>query len=132
MSANKSPTLADVMSRVPVTIDASLTIEDALARMFEHHIRHLPVMQDGHLVGVISERDLAIMETLPLKDRQHTTVGQTMSGHVFTCAPTDSVREAVAAMAERKLGTAVVMENGKLAGIFTTIDAMKLLLGYLE
>jgi CBS domain-containing protein len=132
MTKKKTLTVGEVMSRVPVTIDQSLTIEDALQRMFDHKIRHLPVTQDGHLVGVISERDLAIMESLPLQDRAHTTVGQTMSGHVFTCPPSESLRVIVDVMAERKLGTVVVMDAGALVGIFTTIDALRVLSAQLE
>lgn len=118
-------TVADCMTKTPLTIDHDLSMADARERMASNNIRHLPVFQDGHLVGVVSDRDLAIVSGFDTVDMNKTSVAVAMSEKPYTVEPGESLRNVVATMAERKIGTAVVMDDGKLAGVFTTIDAMR-------
>lgn len=119
--------IKDFMTPMPIVIDSELTLDDAATRMFEHKIRHLPVMQNGHLVGIVSDRDMSILDTIPEVDRHRVTVASAMTPNPYTCNSETSVAEVVTIMAEHKIGTAVVMDEGKLSGIFTPIDAMRLL-----
>ena len=124
--------IRDVMTPAPVSIPHDFSLADAADRMFEAKIRHLPVMEGGHLVGLVSERDVAVLSTIPSVDRAKIRVEQAMSSRPYTCKPSDPLVDVVRVMVDHKQGSAVVMENGDLVGIVTTIDALALLLNYLD
>jgi|SRR5690606_11983289 len=123
-----SKTIGDCMTPNPVTIPADLSLADAAERMYEHGIRHLPVMDRGHIVGVVSERDLALVTGIPGVDKDRVEVTEAMVPHPYIVAPETPLEEVVAVMQERKIGTAVVMKNGEMRGIFSVIDALAVLL----
>lgn len=56
-------------------------------RAFEHQIRHLPVLDGGKLVGIVTQRDLHLVETLKGVDQQTVTVEEAMSQDVYTVEP---------------------------------------------
>ncbi len=95
--------------------------------MRRHKIRHLPILENGELKGVVSQRDLYFVESLDDADPKEITVGEAMTEDVLAVAPTLSVTEVARRMAEQRVGSAVVIENGKVAGIFTTMDALQVL-----
>lgn len=115
------------MTRQPWTIERSATLTAAHQLMRRHAIRHLPVMDAGKLVGLVSERDLHLIETLPDSDPDEVTVDDAMTETVYVAAPTDAVAEVVERMAADKLGSAVVMQDQRVEGIFTSIDALQVL-----
>lgn len=119
--------IRDFMTPAPVTIGRAQRLSDAARRMHEHHIRHLPVLEGGFLFGIVSERDIDLVEALPDVDPDEVTVEEAMTQDPYTVRGDTPVREVAAAMAEHKYGTAVVMEEGRVAGIFTTVDALRLL-----
>lgn len=127
-----SPTIGEIMTKVPVTIPDDLTLADARRRMFDHHIRHLPVVRADHLVGIVSERDIAIVSSIPGVKSDRVLVNQAMVDAPYTCAPGDSLREVATTMLERKIGAAIVMENARIVGMFTTIDALRELVQRLD
>ncbi len=127
-----SKTIGEVMTKVPVTIPDDLTLSDARQRMFDSHIRHLPVLRGNHLVGILSERDIAVVSSIPGVDPDHVLVNQAMVDDPFTCAPSDSLRDVASTMLERKIGAAIVADGGKVAGMFTTIDALRELVARLD
>ncbi|MCB9565873.1 MAG: CBS domain-containing protein [Myxococcales bacterium] len=118
------------MTPVPETIEAELTLAQARERMFQDGIRHLPVVQNGSLVGILSQRDVAILEALPECDMGTCTVAQAMHAQPFTCGPNALVRAVAEEMAAHKYGTAIVVERehpARVIGVFTTIDALRAL-----
>ena len=122
------PPISRYMSRQPWTIRRDATMSQAHQIMREHHIRHLPVLDGGALVGVVTERDLHLIETLPDADPDEVTVEEAMSAEVYGVGPDDPVDAIVERMASRKLGSAVVLDRrGGVEGIFTTIDALQVL-----
>lgn len=121
----------DVMTTSPVSIPHDLTLADAAERMFEHKIRHLPVFEGSHLVGMVSERDISMIGSIPTVDRSKVRIEQAMSSRPFTCHPDDALPEIVRHMVDDKHGSAVVMQDGKLVGIITTIDVLALMLNYI-
>lgn len=125
-------TVGDCMSENPVTIPADLSLGDAAARMFDHGIRHLPVIDQGHVVGIVSERDLALVTGIPGVDKERVEVTEAMSPHPYIVAPSTPLEQVIAVMHERKLGTAVVMEDGEMRGIFSVVDALEVLLRMLR
>jgi acetoin utilization protein AcuB len=118
------PTASDVMTPAPKVIDGTIDSLSARALMDEHGIRHLPVMVDGQLVGVLSERDLraarAFLDSAPGE------VGPPVSAlcsHDPYVAPLDApIDELAIEMANRRLGAAIVVKGTDVAGIVTTVD----------
>lgn len=116
------PTIHKYMTTSPHTIGADQSLARAHAVLREHAIRHLPVLRGGQLVGMLTERDLALVEALKDVDPSTVSVGEAMSQDVYTVAPDAALDDVVAEMASKKYGSAVVMQNSKVVGIFTTID----------
>ena len=128
------PTLSRYMTRKPWTIARTATLMDAHLLMREHRIRHLPVMENEELVGMlsivvgmVSMRDLHLLETLPGVTPDDVEVEDAMSREMFVASEHDELADVVERMAEAKIGSAVVMHQGDLIGIFTAIDAMRAL-----
>jgi len=118
------PPISRYMTRQPWTIEPGATLTAAHEVMRSHAIRHLPVMDAGKLVGIVSERDLHLIETLPDADPDEVTVDDAMTETVYVARPTDEVAEVVDRMAAQKLGSVVVMQDRRVEGIFTSIDAL--------
>ncbi|MBX7194345.1 MAG: CBS domain-containing protein [Sandaracinaceae bacterium] len=110
------------MTTAPHSIGTEQTLAHAHEVLRSHHIRHLPVLQGGKLVGMLTQRDLALVETLKDVDPNSVKVEDAMSGEVYTVSPDAPLDEVVQEMAEKKYGSAVVVSNHKVVGIFTTVD----------
>jgi acetoin utilization protein AcuB len=88
-------------------------------------IRHLPVVQDGRVVGVLSHRDLATFQALHTDaDWKDVPVEKAMRKPAETAGPNDSLTEAAARMKEHKIGCLPITEQGKLIGLVTTTDIL--------
>lgn len=122
-----SETIRDVMTESPHTIGKAQTLDKASQVMREHGIRHLPVLDGGELLGILSNRDVYLIETLQDVDPEKVTVEEAMSADPYAVAPDAVLKDVVGQMAEHKYGAAVVMEGRKVIGIFTTIDALRVL-----
>lgn len=122
------PPISRYMTRQPWTIPRGAKMSQAHRVMREHHVRHLPVLDRGELVGIVTERDLHLVETLPGGDPEELTVEEAMIADVYRVpgdAPVDTVVEE---MADHRYGSAVVLNRrGEVEGIFTTVDALQVL-----
>lgn len=125
-------TVGQFMTKDPVVIDGGLNLVDTYTRMFQHEVRHLPVYSGGHLVGIISDRDIGHTMATTMVDAQKTTVESVCTPNPFVCDPDSPLDQVVQTMCENKLGAALVMREGKLLGIFTVIDAQHALLAVLR
>lgn len=121
------PTVQKFMTVQPHSIGREQTMATAHRMMREHKFRHLPVLTGGELVGVLSDRDLNLIETLRDVDPEKVRVEDAMTSGPYTVSPETPLDEVVATMAEHKYGCAVVMQNRHLVGIFTTVDACRAL-----
>jgi len=121
------PQVQKYMTPSPVTIGQEQTIEHAAKVMREHHIRHLPVLHGGRVVGLLSERDVALVETLKDVDPRKVTVEDAMTQSPYTTAPDTGIDRVAAEMAEHKYGAAIVVQNNHVVGVFTTVDACRTL-----
>jgi acetoin utilization protein AcuB len=117
------PTIQKYMTTCPHTIGDEQTMNKAHQIMREYRLRHLPVMNGGNLVGLLSDRDLNLVETLRDVDPAKVPVSDAMSPDPYTVSPDASLDDVVSTMAAKKYGSAVVMQNHKVVGIFTTVDA---------
>jgi acetoin utilization protein AcuB len=120
-------TIGDFMTAAPHTIGDAETIATAHHVMRTHHVRHLPVLRQGELVGMVSERDLLFIEGLPHVDVNTVLVEEAMSERPVALSPHTSLEWAAAEMAQRKLGSVVVTEGERVVGVFTCVDALRAL-----
>jgi len=118
---------ADFMSRVPNTIGAAQSLAATDRLMREHDLRHLPVLDVGRLVGILSQRELDLLLTAPEIDANQTLVSRAMMRDVLAVSPHDLVSQVAAKMAERRVGSAVVATGGDVVGVFTAVDALRAL-----
>jgi acetoin utilization protein AcuB len=120
-------TIADVMTPQPLTIGREQRLVTAHTMMTENRIRHLPVLEHGDLVGVVSQRDLYFVETIAGVDKFADKVDDAMTVDVRAFPPDAPLAAVAKEMTEHKLGCAVVVERGRVIGIFTAMDALRLL-----
>jgi acetoin utilization protein AcuB len=120
-------TVDKFMTVGPMVIEATRTLAEAHRLMRERNIRHLPVVDGGALVGLVSQRDLYLLETLKGVDPTTETIDEAMTADPFVVPPDAPLHEVAAAMAEHKYGSAVVVDRGVVIGVFTTIDALRAL-----
>lgn len=122
------PIMSRYMTRQPWTIRKDAKMSQAHELMRAHRIRHLPVLDAGKLVGVVSDRDLHLIETLPDSDPDEVTVDEAMSEDVYTVGLDEPIDTVAERMAARKYGCAVVVNrHAGVEGIFTTVDALQVL-----
>jgi acetoin utilization protein AcuB len=119
--------IADFMTPSPHTIGSEQPMTRAHELMREHGIRHLPVLHGGKLAGMVTVRDLHLVETLKDVDPAEVRVEEAMTPEPFVVAPDALLREVAREMAERKLGSAIVVDGTRVVGVFTTVDALKAL-----
>lgn len=123
--ADSERPISEFMTTVVQTVDLETSLRQARAVLDEHGIRHLPVLDGKRLVGVVSERDLKLLETFPVIDRDLASVGDVMADRPYCVAPDTPLRVVVRTMAERKYGSALVADGQDVRGIFTTVDALR-------
>ena len=119
--------MADFMSRGPYTIGVAQPLAEADRLMRKYDVRHLPVLDVGRLVGIVSQRELDLLMTAPEIDSAVQPVSRAMAKDVLVVAPTDRISQVAARMADRRVGSAVVAIGGDVMGVFTTIDALRAL-----
>lgn len=120
------------MTRSPHSVGLHMTLADAHALMREFRIRHLPVLEGGKLVGMVSERDLHLIETLRDVKPREVEVDDAMSPEPFVVSEDAPLEDVALEMWKHKYGSAVVMSgrargSQKIAGVFTTTDALRAL-----
>jgi len=126
----------DVMTRDPLTVNDRTTIGEALQILEEHDIRHLPVVRDEAVVGMLSERDLrgfgiALLrqaDSLELvRNRLTGGIGTLMTGGVVTVDADADLTDVVDILVEEKIGAVPVVEPGTahLVGIISYIDVLR-------
>ena len=119
----------DSMTREVATLSPEDTAKTALALCRERRIRHLPVLEDGRLVGIASDRDFRDAAP-PLGDPDRAAalaeirVGEVMGRDVVTALSGDPIEQAANTMRERRIGSLPVLDSGELVGIVTASDVM--------
>ena len=126
------PTIQKYMTTSPHSIGVDQPLSKAHAMMHDHGIRHLPVLTGGKLVGMLTDRDLHLVESLAGVDPTKVKVEEAMSTVVYSVSPDAALDEVVGTMGEHKYGSAVIMQNEKVVGIFTTVDVCRALAELLQ
>jgi acetoin utilization protein AcuB len=125
------------MSRPVISVTPEMPINDVLAMFRNEHIRRAPVIKDGKLVGIVSERDLlnaspSSVTTLSVWELNYliskVTVKNVMAKKVVTVDQDTPIEEAARIMADKKIGGVPVMSGGNVVGIITETDLFKIFL----
>ena len=108
----------EIMHRNPVTVQSSSTLCNAYKLMNEKHIRHLPVLEEETLVGIITDRDLRLATSRLAETPFEPTamVKEIMISPVETTYPTNPVEVATQLMREKEIGCLPVLENEQFNG----------------
>jgi len=106
------------------TIGKQQKLGEAAKRMREHGCRHLPVLDGGIVRGILSDRDIDLVAGLPGASVSEITVADAMVADPYAVDGQTPLAEAMREMADRKFGAALVMEDHRVVGIFTTVDAL--------
>lgn len=115
----------------PLQVEPGVTLEKVVALMSDHAVRHIPVVQDDKAVGILSERDLALLT-------RHAHADRVLAGDVMTpnpyCVTQDTPLDQVAfTLSQNKIGSAVVTDDeDNIIGIFTVTDALNALIEILR
>jgi acetoin utilization protein AcuB len=124
----------DLMTAKPVTVDPETPMLEARQRMTAAAIRHLIVVQEGRLVGIVTDRDIRLNIASPATSLSvwelnyllaRLTVGQVMTTSVMVVAPGRPISEAARIMIDQKIGALPVVDEGRLVGIVTETDFVK-------
>jgi len=128
------PSVKLAMTPFPYCIEADASLADARAMMVEHGIHHLPVTEEGALVGVISGREVALGTAITSARQavREPRVREAAVLHAYVVEDTAPLASVVAHMAEQRLGSAIVVRRGKLIGVFTVTDACRVLAEWLR
>ncbi len=120
----------DIMRSPAVSVSADTTLENAYRTMREKGIRHLPVLEEGKLVGVITDRDLRLATSVlaPSPFAPGSRVSGVMCSRPLTADPSDPVEDAARIMREKKIGCLPVLDDGRLIGIVTGLDLLDALI----
>lgn len=126
------PHIQKYMTYIPKSIGYDQSIAQASEFMRKLHLRHLPVLKGGKLVGILTDRDISLVMSFKDADAEKMTVEEAYTPDPYFTSPDAPLNEVVAHMAEKKYGCALIVDNGKLVGIFTETDAYKALAELLE
>lgn len=123
--------ISETMSKFPLITDRKMPVKNAHNFMLECGIRHLPVLQETQLVGVVSERDLRA--AVNLDQSSLICVEDVMHDEPYAILGTTSVADVAKTMASEKLGSAIIVDTqNQVVGIFTTTDALRILADLLD
>lgn len=118
------PQIHKFMTPMPHTIGADIPIKKALGMMREFNIRHLPVLTDGRMVGIVTDRDVKLAASFQGSDTMN--VDEVMTPEPYAVLPEAPVDQVVTEMAAKKYGCAIIQQaNGKIVGIFTASDGLR-------
>jgi CBS domain-containing protein len=118
--------VADCMTSNPSCLSPDDNLTTAIARMEVGDFRSVPVVVNGELVGIVSDRDIRGYRHEP----DTTKIGAIMSKNPICISPDDSVNEAVRTILSCKIGGLPVIKEHNLVGIITTTDILKAVLGF--
>ena len=121
------PTVQKYMTYVPKSIGFDQPLQKAMEYMRELRIRHLPVLKGGKLVGILTDRDVSLVMGFKDADASTMKVEEAFTPDPYFTSPEAKLDEVAAEMAEHKYGCAIVVDNNKLVGIFTEVDALRAL-----
>lgn len=130
--------VSEIMTRDVISLPPTATLNEARTLMQRHHIRHLIVLAEGMLVGLVSQRDILAAQESSLEKahendalQQH-QISEIMAQEVTTVSPRAGIREAAQYLQKYKYGCLPVTDKGRLVGIVTDSDFVTVAIHLLE
>jgi CBS domain-containing protein len=132
--------IRDVMTRDPLVAKLETSIFDAMRTLQSEEIRHLPVVHDGEVKGIVSDRDLAryshaalLVDPDAARTKLQAPVSAIMTADPVTVDPDDDVDDAIDLMLENRCGALPVVDSddGSLVGIISYVDVLRAARGHL-
>lgn len=128
----------EVMSQDPFAVDVTESIAEVMRKLMEADVRHLPVLEDGELVGIVSDRDLRAYTPAAMAEFDHPaevrqrlaqSVSTVMSSDVVSVNPEQDIAEVVEIMLDQKVGAVPVVQadSAHLVGIVSYMDVLRVL-----
>lgn len=133
-----SAIVSEIMTREIIGLPPSATLSEARTLMQRHHIRHLPVLEDDQLIGLVSQRDILAAQESSLEKGQNGhfleqhPLSKIMIKEVVTVSPKAGIREAALHLQKHKYGCLPVVDKGKVVGIVTDSDFVTVAIHLLE
>jgi CBS domain-containing protein len=127
--------IADVLRRkgaAVATVGPDATVTELLGQLATHNVGALPVVDNGNLIGIVSERDVVRRLHAGGAALLHAQVADIMTTEVTTCSPSDDVADVAAVMTSRRFRHLPVVVEGELAGIVSIGDMVKARIDLLE
>ena len=124
------------MTAEPQTLEVTQSLLDAALLLRRFHLRHIPIVEDGHLVGILTDRDVARSapsRLTPMPEEEYnrvfesTPVTKVMTKDPLSTSPESLLKDAVVLLYSKRLGCLPVLEEGKLIGIITVTDMLRAL-----
>ena len=129
----KPPNLKTVMTPFPYSVELHAPLEEAWQVMQEHRVRHLPVTEAHTVVGLITNRDIRMVQSSSMPGNAGTLQVKDLYISDPYIVPLDEpIDNVLLAMAERHIDSAIIIKGGKLAGMFPTVDACRCFGEYLR
>jgi len=120
-----TPSIGSVMTSAPLTVSEDDPLDRARALMVRHKVHHMPVVRGNEVVGMLTDRDLHLVSYLAndLLREADMVAGDACVPDPYTVPPDAPLEDVLRDMGERRIGSALVVEKGRLVGIFTAHDA---------
>jgi acetoin utilization protein AcuB len=124
----------DLMTAKPITVAPGTPMLEARQRMVEERIRHLVVVEDGRVAGIVTDRDIRLNLPSPATSLSvweinfllaRLTVGNVMTSTVLVVEPDRPIAEAARIMIDHKIGALPIVDDGQLVGILTESDFVR-------
>lgn len=117
--------VVEIMSATPVTISANATVVEAATIMRDREVGSLVVLEDSRPIGIVTERDVVTKVAAANRPSQATNVRDIMTSPLIAVHPHQEVAEAAKVMAARKIRRLPVIKEGKLVGMITENDIIR-------
>jgi acetoin utilization protein AcuB len=127
-----SPTVAEFMTPLLHAVPPTASLADAKAVMEEHGIRHVPVLEEGRAIGMVTLSDVFVIEEMLSVDAEAYPVTDAMGKDLYTIDAETELAAVAAHMSKHHLGSAIVARGGRPIGIFTASDALRALAHILQ
>jgi CBS domain-containing protein len=115
----------DVMTQNPTSCNPSATVVDAAKVMASEDVGSVPLVKDGRLAGVVTDRDIVVRVLAEGRDPNSTTVGEIASSDLETVSPDDDLNTALRKMASSKVRRLPVVDGDELVGIVAQADVAR-------
>lgn len=117
----------------PVTARADCSVNDLKSLMKYHEVRHLPIVDEGEVVGIVSDRDLKMVSALNFSEKNLVKASDIMTSDLITFHCATPLEQVALEMSDKKIGSVLIRdEKNELLGIFTVTDALNALINILR